>query len=169
MKSQQLGTLILLATTLASIPLALALPATKGSTLHSFLIVQNNSTGAGNQACSGQANCFNSTSPGPTITVNQGDTVSITVRNNDTTTHTFNIATPYTAVSTGNMNPGQVKTLSTFTASTSGSFNYQCNIHPAAMKGTFKVNAAAPITPTMVLTLLATTTAAAYLTMRRRR
>ncbi len=156
--------------TLASIPLVLTFPATKGSVLHHFNFYQNNNIGGA--GCSGQGNCFNSTSPGPTITVNQGDTVEITAHNNDTTTHTFTItSTPYAAVDTGQMNPAQVKTLPTFTASTSGTFHYQCNNHPNDMLGTFKVNPVSGtlITPVSLLGLVLTTTAAVYITMRKRR
>ncbi len=170
MKNQQIGILLLLATTLASIPLALTVPATEGSVLRNITIIQYNSTfGSG---CSGQVNCFNFTSPGPTIIVDQGDTISFTIKNNDTTTHTFTITqAPYTSVDTGNMSPGQVKTLPTFTASTSGSFHYQCNIHPTTMKGTFQVNpvSASPITPASLLALISTATAAVFITVRKRR
>ncbi len=170
MKNQQIGILLLLATTLASIPLALTVPTTKGSVLRNFAFYQNNNTKG--VPCSGQAFCFNTTSPGPTITVNQGDTVSITVHNNDSVTHTFTITTaPYTGVDTGTMNPGQVKTLPTFTASTFGPFNYQCNFHPTTMKGTFTVNrvSSTPITSSSLLALAFTTTAAVYITLRKRR
>lgn len=128
-----------------------------------------NSAATGN-GCQGQLNCFNSSSPVPLITVNQGDSITITAHNNDTTSHTFTFITaPYTSVDTGTMTPGQMKTVS-FTANTAGpSFNYQCNFHPTDMKGQFKVNAAAPMSPITVLGLLITTVSAAYIVTRRRR
>ena len=171
MKNQQLGILLLLATTLTSIPLALTIPATKGSITRHFNIYQNNRTAG----CPASANpCFNSTSPGPPITVNQGDSVQFTIHDNDTdfSPHTFKIASSaYTAVDTGTMTAGQIKTLSTFTASTSGTFTYQCDFHPTTMRGTFKVNpvSSTPITPASLLALLGTTVAAVYVTIRKRR
>ncbi len=169
MKNQQIVILLLLASTLASIPLALTVPPTRGSSARHFNLYQNNNTKG--VPCSGQTNCFNTTSPGPTITVNQGDTVSITVHDNDSISHTFTIVSaPYTSVDTGTMNPGQVKTLSTFTASTSGTFNYQCSIHPTTMLGTFKVIqvSSTPITSSSLLVLAFTTTAAVYIVLRKR-
>ena len=170
MQNQQIGILLLLATTLTSIPLALTVPAAKGATTRHFLIIQNNSTAG----CPASGNpCFNTTSAGPSITVNQGDSVVITIKDNDTefSPHTFTITqAPYTSVDTGNMSPGQSKTLPTFTASTSGSFRYQCNFHPATMFGTFVVIKAAPaLNPAGLLALLGTVTAAVFITVRKRR
>lgn len=170
MQNQQIGILLLIATTLTSIPLTLTVPAAKGAITRHFLIIQNNSTAG----CPTSGNpCFNTTSPGPTITVNQGDSVVITVQDNDNqfSPHTFTITqAPYTSVDTGTMSPGQVKTLATFTASTSGSFHYQCNFHPTTMLGTFVVNKAAPaLTPAGLLALLSTITAAVFITVRKRR
>ncbi len=165
MKNQQLAILLLLATTLFSIPIALTLPATEGSVTRHFDLYQNNSTGG--NLCSGQANCFNSSSPGPTMTVNQGDTVDITVHNNDSISHTFTITT---YVPDKTYNPHQTLPVTPFVASTSGTFAYKCTIHPSDMLGTFKVNpSSTPITPTSLLALLFTATAAAYITMRKRR
>ncbi len=166
MRKQFKGLLLILP--LAMILAGYSLPSNAATTKR-FDIYQNNS--AGGKGCSGQINCFNVTSPGPDIVVNQGDPVSITVHNNDTTAHTFTItSSPYTAVDTGTMNGGQVKTLSTFTAGTSGtSFHYQCSIHPASMLGNFKVNPASPINPASILALLITSTAAVYIAMRKRR
>jgi plastocyanin len=106
--------------------------------------------------------------------VNQGDSVVLTIHDNDTefSPHTFTITqAPYTSVDTGNMSPGQVKTLPTFTASASGSFHYQCNFHPTTMKGTFQVNpvSSSPITPVSLLALIGTATAAVFITVRKRR
>ena len=131
---------------------------------------EQNSAATGN-GCQGQSNCFNSSSPVPPISVNQGDTISITVHNNDTTVHTFTMTTaPYTGVDTGNMNPGQTKTLPSFTASTAETVHYQCNIHPTTMLGTFVVIKAAPtLTPAGLLALLSTITAAVFITVRKRR
>lgn len=147
-----------------------SLPSSATTTKH-FVMYQNNSSGG--KVCTGQTNCFNSTSPGPDIVVNQGDSVSITVHNNDTFAHTFTItSSPYTSVDTGQMSPSQVVTLPTFTAGTSGtSFHYQCSNHPTTMLGTFKVNpvSGTPITPTSLIALLGTATAAVFLTMRKRR
>ena len=129
---------------------------------------EENSAATGN-GCQGATHCFNSSSPFPLITVNQGDSITITVHNNDTTSHTLSFITaPYTSVDTGTMAPTQMKTL-TFTANTAGVFKYQCNFHPTEMLGNFKVNAAVPVSPITVLGLLITTASAAYIVARRRR
>lgn len=156
---------------LLTLPLALALAGynlpSYAATTKTFNIYQNGSSG-----CSVVTNCFNGTSAGPNIIVNQGDSVSITVHNNDTIAHTFTITTaPYTSVDTGQMSPSQVVT-KTFTASTAGqNFHYECSNHPNTMLGTLKVNAvsSSPISPSILLALLGTTTAAVFITTRKRR
>jgi plastocyanin len=169
MKNQQLGILLLLATTLTSIPLALTVPTTKGSVTRHFNIYQNNSTGGA--GCSGQANCFNSSSPGLTINVNQGDTVEFTVHNNDSIAHTFTlIGSPYSVnVNTGGYHQNSSST--PFVASTAGTFKYECTIHPSDMFGNFVVKqvSSTPISPASILALLGTITAAAFITTRKRR
>lgn len=139
------------------------------ATTRTFNIYQNNNIGGA--GCSGQAQCFNSTSPGPNIVVNQGDMVSITVHNNDSITHTFTFAplSPYNIDKT--LTGAQVVTIPTFTASTSGTWTYKCTIHPNNMFGTFKVNATstAPINLLTLISLLMTTMAAVYIVERRRR
>jgi nitrite reductase (NO-forming) len=70
---------------------------------------------------------FNGTMPGPLLTVNEGDTVEITVRNEDTVAHGLSIhaANTQTSAVVGNLGPGQTKTL-TFTADFPGVFMYHC-------------------------------------------
>lgn len=162
--------LLLFAATLTAIPFALNIPTTKAAATDIFNIYQNNSTGGA--GCSGQANCFNTTSPGPAITVNQGDTVEITVWNNDSITHTFTLeSSPY---SVNVMVPARTHVAVTpFTANTAGSWTYECTIHPNDMirvngftvVGTTK----APLTPIAALGMLLTATSAAYIFERRRR
>jgi len=87
------------------------------------------------------------TNPNPTITVQQGDSVTIVWSNGDTMYHQFLLdvdkdltdvsdcsptADPCTSVTTTG---GTV----TFTASTAGSFTYYCTVHPGSMKGMFVV------------------------------
>ncbi len=82
------------------------------------------------------------TNPGPTLTVNQGDSVTITLTSTDGFTHQFLV--DYNG--NGIADPGEpmsaafsTTTTLTFTASQSGTFAYLCLIHPTAMKGTLVV------------------------------
>ena len=70
---------------------------------------------------------FNGTSPGPQMVVQQGDTVEITVRNEDTVAHGLSIhaANAQTSNYVGNVMPGETKVV-TFTADYPGVFMYHC-------------------------------------------
>ncbi len=107
----------------------------------------------------------------PTLTVNKGDVVNITVHNNDTILHTFTIVTaPYTSVNIIN-NAGETHS-QTFTASTVGnSFTYECTQPTHAglgMMGTLKVVGGASVTPVAALGVLLTTLTSVYLLRRKR-
>ncbi|OGF56551.1 MAG: nitrite reductase [Candidatus Fraserbacteria bacterium RBG_16_55_9] len=70
---------------------------------------------------------FNGTMPGPLMIVNEGDTVEITVRNEDSITHglSMHAANTQTSAFVGNISAGQTKTL-TFKAEYPGVFMYHC-------------------------------------------
>ncbi len=70
---------------------------------------------------------FNGTMPGPQMIVNEGDTVEITVINEDSVTHGLSIhaANTQTSDHVGNIAPGETKTL-TFTADYPGVYMYHC-------------------------------------------
>lgn len=80
--------------------------------------------------------------PGPTLTVAQGDSVTITLHSTDGVEHQFFI--DYN--NNGRFDSGEPEsptftstTSFTFTASQAGTFNYYCFFHPGSMKGTFVV------------------------------
>lgn len=82
--------------------------------------------------------------PGPTLTVNQGDSVTITLTSTDGLTHQFLV--DYNG--NGVADPGEPlsaafnsTTTLTFVATQAGSFHYLCVIHPTAMKGTLVAQA----------------------------
>jgi len=88
--------------------------------------------------------------PGPTLTVAQGDTVTITLHSTDGVGHEFLIdyngneaadsgeplSTAFTSTTTV-----------TFVASQAGTFTYYCVIHPGSMKGTFVVTSSTSTGP----------------------
>src|SRR5438552_3338704 len=88
------------------------------------------------------------TNPNPTITVQQGDSVTIVWSNGDTMYHQFLLdidkdgygdvsdCSPTADPCTGTTATGGTVT---FTASTAGSFTYYCTFHPGSMKGMFIV------------------------------
>ncbi len=82
------------------------------------------------------------TNPGPRLTVNQGDSVTVTLTSTDGFTHQFlvdyngnGVADPGEPLSA----PFNSTTTLTFVASQAGTFPYLCVIHPTAMKGTLIV------------------------------
>src|SRR4030067_229137 len=91
------------------------------------------------------------TSPGPTITVDQGDTVTMTLYSADSLPHPFHIdydsdgAGAPGAPSPGTFSPPPPPLTYAFTAGTSGTFLYRCTIHPTMMYGTWKTNAPADV------------------------
>ncbi len=70
---------------------------------------------------------FNGTVPSPMLVVDEGDTVEITVRNEDTVTHGLSVhaANAQTSLVVGNLLAGQTKAL-TFKADFPGVFMYHC-------------------------------------------
>jgi heme/copper-type cytochrome/quinol oxidase subunit 2 len=85
----------------------------------------------------------NITSPGPTIVVEQGDTVNLTLTSNDHNTHQFFVS--YTNDTSPIVNDPQSLAFSTMTAysftatNTVGTYTYRCYYHPDLMWGYFKV------------------------------
>jgi plastocyanin len=83
-------------------------------------------------------------SPGPTITVAQGDVVNLTLTSQDGISHLFFVdyngngvndaGEPASSSFSGTVNYQ-------FTASRAGTFTYHCAFHPLSMFGTFTVNA----------------------------
>lgn len=93
------------------------------------------------------------TNPGPTLTVNQGDSVTITVSSTDGFNHQLlidyngnGLADPGEPMST----PFSSTTTLTFVADQAGTFHYLCVIHPTAMKGTFVVQGTGSPSPSNV-------------------
>jgi len=98
------------------------------------------------------------TSPGPTITVDEGDLVNLTLVNEDLLVyHQFFVS--YTGSTTPQpgdptsplINPGSPINFQ-FEANVSGTFTYYCYFHPNPMNGTFVVNPAA--VPPPLITIL---------------
>ena len=85
----------------------------------------------------------NITSPGPTITVEQGDTVNLTLTSNDQITHRFFVSyTNGTAPGTGDPQSSDFSgtTIYSFNATnTVGTYTYHCYYHPSLMWGYFRV------------------------------
>lgn len=82
------------------------------------------------------------TNPGPALSVNAGDTVTITLHSTDGFPHQLLIDYNGNGVAdAGEPVSAQFTTTTTltFTASQAGTFSYICTVHGAAMKGTFTV------------------------------
>ena len=100
--------------------------------------------------------------PGPTMTVDQGDSVTMTLYADDSLPHGFHIdydgdgvvdtGEPYSGIFSSPTTPLTY----TFTASVSGTFLYRCTVHPAMMFGTWKTNAPAPVHDVAVTSVTAT-------------
>jgi heme/copper-type cytochrome/quinol oxidase subunit 2 len=101
------------------------------------------------------------TSPGPTITVEQGDTVNLTLISADGVAHQFFVSytnsstlssgDPESAVFSGTTNFQFVAT------NTTGTYTYYCSIHPSVMYGYFEVvqtSAISEFQPFAMLTFL---------------
>ncbi len=86
-------------------------------------------------------------SPGPTLTVNEGDTVNMTLVSSDGMTHRFYVDYNANGIpDVGEPDSGDFNTSTNlvFTANTNGTFTYYCYIHPTIMYGTFVVTQAIP-------------------------
>jgi heme/copper-type cytochrome/quinol oxidase subunit 2 len=85
----------------------------------------------------------NITSPGPTIVVEQGDNVSLTLISNDGITHLFFVSyTNATNIVAGDpQSPGFSATVnySFIATNTVGTYTYRCYFHPTVMWGYFRV------------------------------
>jgi len=116
-------------------------------------------------------------SPGPTIVVEQGDTVNLTLINNDGAfTHRFFVS--YTNASSPNLGDPQSADFSgtvnfLFAASnTIGTYTYRCYYHPEVMWGYFQVVATGTIPefqPLIMLSLLVVSATVAVLVHKRKR
>lgn len=87
------------------------------------------------------------TSPGPTISVDQGDLVNLTLTSQDGFLHQFFVDYNGNSVHDAGEPESASFTATTnfsFTADTNGTFTYRCAIHPSVMYGTFKVNQSVP-------------------------
>ena len=101
---------------------------------------------------------FNGSKGGPDIIVNQGDTVRMTLRSNDTTNHDWvldtNSPSPYDVKAARIRNVGNTTTVQ-FVANIAGVYKYYCSVAGATgpshrqrgMEGTFIVNAGPPPPP----------------------
>ena len=98
-------------------------------------------------------------SPGPTITVNEGDVVNLTLTNEDSvyaSPHQFllsyhNSSTPQSDDAESPQVAPRETIIFSFTANVSGTFTYYCVIHPSMMYGTFIVTSAIPEFPSLII------------------
>jgi FtsP/CotA-like multicopper oxidase with cupredoxin domain len=120
----------------------------------------------------------NITSPGPTIVVEQGDIVNLTLINNDVSYYTHRFFVSYTSLSSPSSGDPQSPDITTtvnyqFTATnTIGTYTYHCYYHPTLMLGYFQVVATGTIPefqPLMLLSVLLASAAVAALVYRRKR
>ena len=115
-------------------------------------------------------------SPGPTIVVEQGDTVNLTLISNDGIVHNFFVSyTNTSSPSTGDPISGDFSSTTNFqfaATSTIGTYTYYCVYHYAMMWGYFQVIQTGTIPefqPLMMLSLLATSTVVIALVYRKKR
>jgi FtsP/CotA-like multicopper oxidase with cupredoxin domain len=141
----------------------------KGATTRNFTLYGAYTSGWGFTAAT-------ITSPGPTIMVEQGDTVNLTLISNDGFTHRFFVSyTNTTSPTTGDPESadfsGSVNL--TFVASNAiGTYEYRCAIHFQVMWGYFKVVPTGTIPefqPLIMLSVLIASSAVAALVYRRKR
>jgi plastocyanin len=114
------------------------------------------------------------TSPGPTISVTQGDLVNLTLKSEDGLTHDFFV--DYNG--NGKPDPGEPKSPSfgvtpinfQFTANKTGTFTYYCEFHPLKMYGTFHVTSGVPEFQSLIIApLFVAATSLAVIFYRRNR
>jgi FtsP/CotA-like multicopper oxidase with cupredoxin domain len=138
-------------------------------TTRSFTLYGTSAEGWGSTAA-------NITSPGPTIVVEQGDNVSLTLISNDGVTHKFFVS--YTNNSSPNSGDPESTDFSgttsfKFVASdTVGTYTYHCYYHPTVMWGYFKVVPTGSIPefqPLIMISLLVVSTLVAALAYKRKR
>jgi plastocyanin len=142
----------------------------RAATTRNFILYGSYSQGWGFTATS-------ISSPGPTIVVEQGDTVNLTLFSQDGFTHRFFIS--YTNASSPNTGDPQSSDFSDtvnfqFVATnTIGTYTYHCYYHPGIMLGYFQVvptGAIPEFQPLIMLSLLfVASTAAAALAYKRKR
>jgi heme/copper-type cytochrome/quinol oxidase subunit 2 len=115
-------------------------------------------------------------SPGPTIVVEQGDTINLTLISNDGITHRFFVSyTNSSSPSSGEPESQDFSGTSNYqfvATNTTGTYTYRCLHHPDVMYGYFQVVPTGTIPefqPLIMLSLLVTSTTAAALVCRRRR
>src|SRR5271157_1991304 len=124
-------------------------PTTRHIVLYSYEKVIQIATGVNYEAFT-----FNDTVPGPTIFVNQGDTVDFTLINNGSMPHSmdFHAAEINWATAYGSVGPGKNKSFS-FVANYPGVFMYHCGTPPVlehignGMYGAIVVNPSIPLPP----------------------
>ncbi len=88
--------------------------------------------------------------PGPTLTVAQGDSVTVSLTSTDGLQHQFFIDLNGNGVFDAGEPESAVfssTTSFTFTASQAGTFTYYCLIHPTVMKGSFIVQGSTSSSP----------------------
>ncbi len=140
----------------------------KAATTRNFTLYGSNTQGWGSTAA-------NITSPGPTIVVEQGDTVNLTLIS-EGITHRFFVSYTNTS-SPGSGDPQSSDFTGTvnfqFNASdTVGTYTYYCYYHPTVMWGYFQVVPTGTIPefqPLIMLSLLVASTAVAALAYKRKR
>ncbi|GAB6088461.1 plastocyanin/azurin family copper-binding protein [Spirochaeta dissipatitropha] len=100
---------------------------TQGGELRQFELITRSDTLNIGDGVTFDGFTFNGIMPGPQLMVNEGDTVEITVINEDSVTHGLSIhaANAQTSNFVGNIPPGETRTL-TFTADFPGVFMYHC-------------------------------------------
>ena len=70
-----------------------------------------------------------------TLTAPAGKALTITFRNEDATAHSFHLFAAPPATSRPTSRPGRRPTTLHVTLQVPASYNYQCDVHPGAMKG----------------------------------
>lgn len=132
--------ILLLSLVLAIIAAVLVPTAPVRAADRSFTLIGDNVGGWGSSVS-------NIDNPGPTLNVDQGDSLTLTLNATDGEPHTWFIdydgdSVVDTGEPTSAQFEGDTPITYTFTASRAGTFTYRCSFHPATMTGT--INVAAP-------------------------